>query len=208
MFNNHSITVVTDLNLLQGDISSLTIATITQFPMNNMPPNVYYAGLLYPPTELMMRWADSVRYDVMSIEYPRFLMNKDQDDMIVALLAALTKSNVIIYIPPEEFSIFGGIFLNHLYYVYGVVCNTPNSTFYIVPDKIPFLVIKFYLMNLMDPDEFLKLFPSNYPLPDEVVFKLSNDLMLFDGTLEQYRVYFDKIRQRNNEKKVLFEVVR
>ena len=71
MFNNHSITVVTDLNLLQGDISSLTIATITQFPMNNMPPNVYYAGLLYPPTELMMRWADSVRYDVMAIEYPR-----------------------------------------------------------------------------------------------------------------------------------------
>ena len=206
MFNNNTLTVVQDLGIIP-DPASTTIATVTQFPLKNAPSNVYFAGILMPPTELLMEWADN-NQNILVTEYPRYLMTKDCDDMIIAIIAAITQRNVILYIPPEEFSIFGQLLLNHLYYMYGIICNTPTTMFNVLPEKIPLLVVKFYLLNLMEPQVFLDSYPVNYNIPDAVIQKLAEDMKPFNtpATFEQYREYFNNTI-RHVTKKTMFEVV-
>ncbi len=210
MFNNNTLTVVQDLNIIPN-VNQTTVAVITQFPLKNAPSNVYFAGILMPPTELLMEWADGNQAILVS-EYPKYLMTKDCDDMIIAIIAAITQNNVILYIPPEEFNIFGQLLLNHLYYMYGVVCNTPTTNFSIMPEKIPLLVVKFYLLDLMQPLVFLDTYPSNYNIPDAVIQKLADELKPFPypATFDQYREYFNNtIRDKSSiEKKTMFRVVK
>ena len=103
-------------------------------------PNIYNASILMPSTDLLMAWADGNQF-VLQNDYPRYLMTKDPDDMIVALLAALTEKNIILYIPNDEFNIFGMYLLNHLYYYYGITVTTPTTQFYFDINKLPFIII-------------------------------------------------------------------
>ena len=208
MFNNHTMSVVTDMNFLlniQQDYQNYIVATITQLPLIGVPNNIYYAGILYPPTELLMEWADG--NNVLAVEYPKYLMSGDCDDMIVALIGSVTQNNVILYIPQDEFNIFGRILLDHIYYLYGVVCNTPTTQFYVVPEKLPLLTVKFYLLDLMDGRVFLESYPENYNIPDAVLIRLSEELAPYNSfrDMQECRQYFDSLR--GTKKKVMFKDV-
>lgn len=214
LFNGHTMSLVTDLKLIAEQINNvdfITVAAITA--TNNYPnhPNIYNAGILMPPTDILMSWADGNEL-IMQNEYPAYLNCKDPDDMIVALLAAMTKKNIVLYIPANEFAVYGQILLNHLYFVYGITCNYMNAVFNIDPNKIPFIISKFYLMDLMEPQDYLNMYPPNYPLPQFVISKLANDLRPFNypATFQQYEAYFNglnaqKMQQmpRNNMVKVV-----
>lgn len=209
MFNNHSMTVVTDLALVSNDIRNIDFFTVAAITTSNYPdlPNVYYAGVLIPPTEMLMEWVDGNNL-ILQNEYPRYLMEKDCDDMIIALIAALTQKNIILYIPTDEFNVFGQLLLNHLYYMYGIICNTPTTMFSINEAKIPFIMAKFYMMDVMDPQVFLNSYPGNYPLPEFVISKLAMDLKPFNrpATFDEYSVYFNSLNaskcQQNNRQPV------
>ena len=206
MFNNHTMSIVTDLSILSNmQQQDYIVATITQLPLVGVPNNMYYAGILYPPTELLMEWADG--NNILPIEYPRYLMTQDCDDMIIALIGSITQNNVVLYIPLDDFNIFGRILLDHMYYLYGVVCNTPTTRFYIIPEKIPLLTVKFYLLDLMDGRVFLDSYPENYNIPDAVLIKLSEELVPYNrfGSIEECRQHFDSLRGRT--KKVMFKDV-
>ena len=98
--------------LLWNFVAIACINGITDFKNH---PNAYDASILLPPTELLMAWADGNQI-AMQVEYPKYLAcDKDADDMIVALITALTKKNIIIYIPQEEYEIFGPILIQHIY---------------------------------------------------------------------------------------------
>ena len=197
MFNGHTMSVVMDLNLIKNDLLNpnyVTVAAITSSAYPTEYPNIYYAGVLMPPAELMMEWADGNQM-ILQTEYPKYLMSDDCDDLIVALIAGLTRKNIVLYIPVEEFEIFGPMLLNHIYYTYGIVCNTATSHFNIDPSRIPLIISKFYLMNVMDPDVYLDMYPANYRLPDFVIAKLVMDLHPFDHpvTIEEATEYFNKL---------------
>lgn len=201
LFKTNSITMVTDLNLIENQINNtdyVTVAAVSTESFNN--PNIYDASILIPPVEMLMRWADGDQL-VMQNMYPRYLMeNKDADDMIVALLAALTKKNVILYIPLEDYNAYGGVLLNHIYYSYGIVMNTPNSVFFFDESKLPLILSKFYMMDLIDPADFLQSYPSNYALLDFTIPKLAVDINPFQGrqaTFGEYAAYFNKIVNNN-----------
>ena len=68
--------------------------------------------------------------------------------------------------------------------------------------KVPFLMAKFYMMDIMDPDVFLSAYPARYLLPDFVINKLAIDLHPFDQptTFEQYRAYFNQINASKEPK--------
>lgn len=197
MFNNHRMSCVLDLAPISQDISivnNYTIAAITTSYIANSLPNMHYAGVLVPPTSMLMYWADG-DYDIIRREYPKYLMSKECDDMIVAFLAALTKRNVILYIPLEEYEVYGPILLNHIYYIYGIVCDTYTSTYSFDINKIPLIVSKFYAMDIMDLDNYLASYPVNCPFPDFVIPKLSIDMNPFPqgATFDQYRAYFNNM---------------
>ena len=196
MFNNHTMSLVMDLRLIQNEIRNVDFITVAAITTSKYPeaPNIYYAGILIHPTEMLMEWVDGNQL-ILQNEYPKYLMEKECDDMIIALIAAMTQKNVILYIPQEENEVFGALLLNHLYYMYGITCNTPFSTFSLNQNKIPLIISKFYLMNVMDPDVFLSTYPANYMLPDIVVNKLAEDLHPFNypATFDQYRDYFNKL---------------
>ena len=126
MFNGHTMSLVTDLAILGNQINNkdlITIAAITT--SENYPdiPNCYYAGVLCMPTELLMAYTDGDQA-ALNVGYPQYLSSKDCDDFIVALIAALTRINIVLYIPREEYNLFGITLLNHIYFTYGIVVNS------------------------------------------------------------------------------------
>lgn len=203
MFNNHDMSVVTNLAILGNDIMNVDMITVAAITTSDYPkyPNVYCASVLIPPTEMLMQWADGDPF-ILQNAYPVYLKSKECDDMIVALIAALTKKNIVLYIPQDEFNIFGMMLLNHIYYTYGIIVNSPTSRFSMDSSKVPFLMAKFYMMDIMDPDVFLSAYPARYLLPDFVINKLAIDLHPFDQptTFEQYRAYFNQINASKEPK--------
>ena len=216
MFNNHTMSLVTDLNLVANDIRNLDFVTVAAITTSDYPdqPNVYYSGILIPPTEILMEWTDGNQF-ILQNEYPRYLLSEECDNMIVALIAAMTQRNIILYIPTDEYNVFGPILLNHIRFIYGITVNSPWSQFAVDPTKIPFIMAKFYMMDVMEPKVFLEAYPARYPLPDFVINKLAMDLNPFNGnpaTFEQYKLYFNQLnatkgQQQNQPKQVMARLV-
>lgn len=204
MFNNHTMSLVTDLSLIANDIRNIDFVTVAAITTSDYPdaPNVYYAGVLIPPTEILMQWADG-NQQVLQIEYPKYLLEKDCDDMIVALIAALTQKNIILYIPLDEYNVFGPMLLSHIYYMYGIICNTPTTQFSVNTSKIPFIMAKFYMMDVMEAQMFLDSYPGNYQLPDFVINKLAQDLHPFNypASFEEYKNYFNALNASKQQRK-------
>ena len=196
MFNNHTMTLITDSNMLQMEaknIDFVTVATITTGEYLE-GPNIFYSGILVPPTDLLMRWAEGDP-SAISFEYPNYLMTKDCDEMIVAIIAAMTKKNIILYIPHDEYVVYGDILLRHLWIVYGITCNTPTSQFSLDPTKLPMILSKFYMMDIIDKNTYIDTYPWQYALPDFVINKLAIETGPINGqymTFDQYRDYFNK----------------
>lgn len=196
MFNNHMMSVVTDLGILGPEINNVDFIAIAAITTSDYPklPNIYNASILIPPTEILMRWADGDMY-ILQSEYPRYLMSQSPDEMIVALLALLTQRNVVLYIPADEFAVFGRMLLDHIYFVYGIICTTPSTQFSVDATKIPLLISKFYMMDIMSSNDLLATYPSNALLPDFVINKLAEELHPFNqpATFQMYADYFNQL---------------
>lgn len=205
MFNGHTMTLVQDLNILGEALLNkdfLKVAAVTSEKYPDLE-NIYYAGVLMPPIDLSMDFADG-KVESMQIQYPQYLMSKECDEFIIALIAAMTKMNIVIYIPPEEFSIFGQLLLNHIYYVYGIILNTPTTQFTVLEQKIPFILAKFYMIDCMFADDFLAAYPANYMLPDFVINKLAEDVNPFNGrpaTFIEYKQFFNNLNASKAQQK-------
>lgn len=205
MFNNHTMTLITDLNILGPSINNADFIAIAAITDSDYPklPNIYNAAILMPPTELLMEWADG-NYLTLQNEYPSYLSTKDPDDMIIALIAAMTKKNIVLYIPADEFMIYGQMLLNHLYYIYGITCNFMSTQFSINQSKIPFIISKFYLQNIMEAKTYLDLYPANQLLPQGVINKLAEDLHPFNrpATFQEYEQYFNTLNAQKMTNKI------
>jgi hypothetical protein len=212
MFNGHTMSLVTDLNMVANCINNIDFVTIAAITAaGNYPdhPNIYNAGILMPPTEILMAWADGNDL-IMQNEYPAYLNSKEPDDMIVALIAAMTKKNIIIYIPYDEFMVYGQILLNHIYYTYGITCNYMNVPFSINPANIPYIISKFYMMDLMEPMVYISMYPSNQPLPNFVINKLAEEVRPFNrpATYEEYVAYFNNLNAQQQKSRPQVNMVK
>lgn len=212
MFNDHSMTVVNNLGIIGPEINNIDFITIAAVTTSEYPqlPNIYNASILMPPTEILMAWADGQPL-VLQNEYPKWLMSKDVDDMIIALIGALTKKNIIIYIPKDEFNIFGPMLLNHIYYTYGITCNYLNSQFSINYSKIPLIISKFFMCDMMTPEDYLEAYPANAMLPEWVINKLAIQMNPFNGrqvSFQEYYDYFNKLNVSKIPTKNLNDMVR
>lgn len=196
MFNNHAMSVVTDLRMLGPEINNADFVAVAAITTSDYPklPNVYNTSILIPPTEILMKWADGDPY-ILQAQYPNYLRTQTPDDMIVALIALLTKKNVILYIPNDEFNVFGRMLLDYIYFNYGIVCNTPTTQFSMDQIKIPYLLSRFYMIDAMDPNDYLAAYPANALLPEFVINKLAEEMRPFayPATFQQYADYFNQL---------------
>ena len=196
MFNNHAMSVVTDLRMLGPEINNTDFMAVAAITTNDYPrlPNVYNTSILIPPTEILMKWADGDPY-ILQAQYPNYLRTQTPDDMIVALIALLTKKNVVLYIPSDEFNVFGRMLLDYIYFNYGIVCNTPTTQFSMDQTKIPYLLSRFYMIDAMDPNDYLAAYPANALLPEFVINKLAEEMRPFayPVSFQQYTDYFNKL---------------
>lgn len=204
MFQNHTMSLITDPAMITNDILCNTnfitvVGVTTSHPLlENIA--VCNAGILVPPTEILMRWADGDPF-IMQNGYTAYL-NQDPmvDEIIVSMLALLTKKDIILFIPQEEYAIFGQYLLNHLYYVYGIILNTPNTKFNYLEMKTPFIISKFYLLDLMDPMDYINSYPSNMRLPQWVISKLAMELpMNRQATFTEYENYFNQMNMSKDK---------
>lgn len=206
MFNGHTMSLVTNLNIIGPEINNIDFLTVAAITTSDYPnyQNIYNASILMPPTELLMAWADNQPM-VMQTEYPRYLLSQDPDNMIVALLAALTKKNIILYIPQDEFAIFGMLLLNHLYYQYGVSVNFGQTRFNIIPTSIPLIISKFYMMDLMNFEDYVETYSSICStFPPFVINKMAQEVNPFNGrpaSFEEYYEYFNQLNASLSQRK-------
>ncbi len=213
LFNNHTMTMVTDLSLVQqNDINNRDFVCIAAVTTSNdclNHPSIYNAGILVPPVEILDRWANGDPYAIQN-QYTEYLCNnKDADDMIIALLAALTTKNIILYIPQEEYDIFGIQLINHIYFMYGITMNTPTTVFSFDESKLPLLLSKFYMMDLMEPMDYINSYSPFYKLPLWVIDKLANDLKPFNraASFEEYNEYFNGLVAKNNPNNTKIQIL-
>lgn len=203
MFNNHAMSVITDLNILGDQINNIDLLAIAAITTSDYPklPNIYNAAILVPPTEIIMRWADGDMF-IMQNQYPVYLKTQTPDDMITALIALLTQKNVILYIPNDEFNVFGRMLLDYIYYNYGIVCNTPSTQFNMEVDKIPFLLSRFYMIDVMSAEDYLDAYPANALLPQFVITKLAEEMHPFNQPMAfgAYADYFNKLNASKGTK--------
>jgi len=188
--------VVTDLGEIANVINNIDYIAVAAITTSDYPklPNIYNATILMPPTEILMKWAEGDPY-IMQNQYPAYLNSQCPDDMIVALLALLTKKNVILYMPMDEFNVFGMMLLNHIYFSYGITCNTPTTRFDVDATRIPLLLCKFYMIDAMSSQDLLASYPANSPLPYFVINKLAEELHPFSYpvTFNEYADYFNNL---------------
>ena len=198
MFNDHTLSVVTDLSLIGPQINNIDYIAVAAITTETMPkaPNIYNASILMPPTEVLMAWADGNPY-VLQSAYPEYLKTTMPDDMIAALLVLMTKKNVVLYIPKDEYNIFGAMLLNHIYFVYGITCNTPTTQFSVDISKVPFILSRFYMIDAMDYGEFINAYPANQLLPPFVINKLAAEVHPFNRstTFDEYARYFNDLNK-------------
>jgi hypothetical protein len=192
--------MITDLSLITNQIKNIDYVIVAGITDTEIP-DVFNASVLLPPTELLMAWADNAPY-VMQNQYPQYLRNcREADDMIVALLAALTKKNVVMYIPEDEFRIFGNELLNYIYFEYGITMNTPTTTFAFDESKLPMLLSKFYMIDILDAKDYLALYPGQYQLImwPELINKLALEIRPFNrpASYDEYYAYFNNIVRLN-----------
>lgn len=196
MFNDHTLSVVTDLSLIGPQINNIDYLAVAAVTTETMPkaPNIYNASILMPPTEVLMAWADGDPY-ILQTAYPEYLKTTTPDDMIAALLVLMTKKNVVLYIPKDEFDIFGAMLINHIYFVYGITCNTPMTQFSVDISKVPFILSRFYMIDAMDYGEYINSYPANQLLPPFVINKLAAEIHPFDrpATFDDYANYFNNL---------------
>lgn len=197
LFNNHTMTVVNSLDIVANEIRNADLFTVAVVSTVDYPnaPNIHCASILLPPTEMLMRWADGDMF-ILQAEYPKYLMTKECDDIIVALIANMIATNVILYIPQEDFDIFGVYLLNHIYQMYGITCNTIMGTsFSINVMKLPYIISKFYMLNIMSAQDYLASYPGQYALPEFVINKLAVELRPFTTPMpfEAYAEYFNNL---------------
>ena len=204
MFNDHSMSLITNLNILGSDINNIDFITVAAITTSEYPqlPNIYNAAILMPPTNILMAWADGDPFAIAN-GYRNYLFSKDADEMIIALLAALTKKNIILYIPQDEFNIFGQVLLNHLYYQYGITVNFGNIAFNIIPNSIPLIISKFYLMDLMEFEDYIASYPANVKLPPIVINKMAQERQPFNypASFDQYYEYFNQLNMSKSQDK-------
>jgi hypothetical protein len=205
--------LVNDLSMIQGQINDFNFLTVAAITTSDYPnhPNIYNASILMPPTEVLMAWAEGQPL-VMQNEYPRYLLSTDPDNMIVALIAAMTKKNIVLYIPQDEFNIYGNILLNHLYYVYGITCNYMQTQFSVNQAKIPYIISKFYAIDVMSYDDYMAMYPANALLPEFVIQKMAREVPSLGGpaSFQEYANYFNAINasKANNVKQTMVNIVR
>lgn len=201
MFNNHSMSLVTDLRILGDNIKNtdyLVVASVSD--VND--PIINSAAILMPPTEMLMRWADGDPF-IINNGYPQYLAScRDADQLITALLAILINKDVVLHIPVDEFGIFGMQLMNYIYFNYGVTMNTPNTQFAFDQTKKPIILSKFYLYDMIDGNTLLQTYPACM-LPEFVINKLATELHPFNtpATFQQYAEYFNSIVMNNNKPK-------
>lgn len=208
--------VVTDLNMVgpiindSGHYMVIAIDDQANIPQH---PNVYNYSMLIPPTQLLMKWSDIpdkfMASQIMNNEYRQYLDMNDCDELIVTLLAGLCKRNILIYIPESMMDVFGMIFIDHLFCKYGVRCGiNGNRGFMVDINKIPFILSKFYILDYIDANTYLELYPNTLLLPNWVINKLAADLrpsrLMVD--FEWYVSYFNDLNSKTYPSKPMAEM--
>ncbi len=206
LFKNNIMSLVTDPSFLGPEINNsdyVSVACVSGSDSYMNHPNVHDCSILLPPTDMMMAWVDGKI--ILQNEYPKYLLSKDPDDMIVALLSALTKKNIILYIPEDDNGIFATTLFNHLRFTYGITMRTPTTYFAFDYNKLPLLLSKFYMIEVMDPMDYLKSYPQQLLLPEWVIPKLAQELHPFNhqASFQEYANYFNGIVQQGRQPQVM-----
>lgn len=203
MFNNHTMSLVTDVNMIGPVINNFDFVTVAAIT-TNIPrhPNFYNASILMPPTEALMEWADGNIEIYSDIYYKYLIYDELCDSFILSLIAALTKKNVILYIPEDEVSIYSNILLRVLYDKYGIVVSTPYNRFFFNIARLPYILCGFYNLGVMEGKDFIDAYPPEaLPLPDHIIYKLAQDLKPFNrqAAYGEYVEYFTKLILSKNK---------
>lgn len=161
-------------------------------------PNIYDASILVPPTELIMLWADG-NIIAMTNQYPLYLNNKDQDEMILALIAASYTKNIVLFMSDAEFDMYGSILLLHIYNKYGIQCTLNGyGKFWVDYSKLHNIINGFFMMDLINGKTYLEAYPTNIDFPQYVIPKLIEYFGdPFEGKTMRYSDYYWHFKEMN-----------
>lgn len=206
--NGCSISLVTDANMLRGLVNNpaVVIVALTANP-NELPKpnnNIHVFSDLVPPTPLLMMWADGAQAQFLSGYNYELANNPACHNVIITLLATLVNNNVVLYIPQDEFDIFGMALLEYIRFIFGITVNSLFSVFSFDDTKIPFILSCFYMEGYMTHEDFIASYPKGLQFYDPaVLFKLGQDFGIMTLNVADLASYFFNMCNANYQQQLV-----
>ena len=161
-------------------------------------PSVVTAGILLPPVDCVSSLIDG-DYELAANLYYSYLLNSDANIYVNIILAAAIQNTPIgIMFGKDEINMGSpSIFLNFMYYYYGLVVGVSGLVDpYIDQAFIPNDLASLYNASIISSKVFFEMHPADMPISENAISKLACELnpLVEVRDFQHYYNYFDNLK--------------
>ncbi|MGL5330506.1 MAG: hypothetical protein ACRDD7_14640 [Peptostreptococcaceae bacterium] len=191
--------VTNDINVVQTVMVSNRIIIVGEPDAAFVQSTGAVVGsVLLPPYNAMIARMDNDMNSFSQL-YNDYLLQKEPSTFITVILRALYNgTNIVLYCPSDEFTLYFEELYKHMIYNYGIYIGTISSPFNFDPSFAGKICAMMYFYDLFNVQELFIAYPKGVDIPDDIVMKLIGDLNPYvqDITLNGYKQYFFELKER------------
>ena len=218
MLINGKLAITHDVNIVNNTLcNGGKVLLLSEQPSPNImqSPNIIPATILLPPYQCVMAELDG-EYDIAKTIYTEYLVEKEPDMFICAIITALLDplTNILIYVGEDEINMsFVSVLLGYLMNEYGITVTSDMNNFLYNMAYDAVILSKLYLYELIDYQFLLTMYPGPVNLPEYIIPKLIYDINPYISiqTPEAYYCYFNGLKNRikdNNNQLLINPIIR
>jgi hypothetical protein len=198
-----SIMLATNINQINQVLTRMPdTKIISMSEERDIDPRYVLSGtILLPPIEAIIAEVDGneQKYDMI---YSRYLFSSNVKEYMASILAYLYKGGkLILYFPVKEYNNSINKLLGALLTMYGIHVgiigdpNKDNATCYFDSNLEAFqLDLIYYYTGIIDWREYLYYYPINFPISDQMMNILFNNIRPYGDNFEQRLNVINRLR--------------
>lgn len=179
--------------------------------INPNDPNVIVGSCLLPPPEALIAEVDGDE-DLYNFHYMNHLNSPYNQQFIAALIGALYKgTSLLLFIPQIKDNFTVGKLREMFWGFFGIkigVAGIDECAY--DPKCIPIWLNMIFMADIISPNEFLIMYPSDAKLDNTVIYKIISILQLY-GSSQKNRIdaverYRKRLKSNNKTQPAIFDI--
>lgn len=179
--------------------------------LNPNDPNVIVGSCLLPPPEALIAEVDGDE-DLYNLHYMTHFNNPYNQQFIAALIGALYQGTSLLLFTPKIKDNFTIVKLREMFWgFFGIKIGIAGVDECVYDQKcIPIWLNMIFLSDIISPNEYLIMYPSDAKLDDNCVYKVITILHLYGSCQKDRYNAVERFRKRlksnNNTKQAIFDI--